>query len=81
MKRTILTLAVLGGFAALAAPAIASAYCTGYQDGYRAGFCANKLNCYSVIAPGCPSGNWDRNTYQDGYNRGYAAGVAAARRS
>ena len=79
MRRTIIALAMLT--MAAAGPAIASGYCQGYQDGYRAGFCAVKQPCYNVSAPGCPSGSWDRNTYEDGYSRGYAAGAAAARRS
>ena len=81
MRRMVLALSMLAGLAALAGPAIASAYCDGYQAGYKAGFCEGKLSCFGGQASGCPGSNYAPNNYQAGYNRGYADGAAAARRS
>ena len=81
MKGKLLALAIVGGFAALAGPALATAYCDGYQAGYKAGFCAEKLVCYGGNPPGCPASHYAVDNYQTGYNRGYSDGAAAARRS
>jgi hypothetical protein len=81
MRRTIITLSALLGLAVLAAPAIASGYCEGYQVGYKAGFCEGKPVCYAGYPNGCPGSNSTPNDYQAGYARGYSDGRAAARRS
>ena len=81
MRRTLLALAMVGGFAALTGTALATAYCEGYQAGYKAGFCAERLVCYGGNPSGCPSAAFDADNYQTGYNRGYRDGSAAARRS
>jgi hypothetical protein len=81
MRRTILALTMLAGFAALTGPAVASAYCDGYQAGYKAGFCAQKSPCWGGTPSGCPASNYALNTFQEGYDRGYRDGATAARRS
>jgi hypothetical protein len=67
--------------AALTGPALASEYCRGYQDGYKAGYCANKSPCWGGVPSGCPSSPYDQNNYQAGYNRGYRDAAAARRGS
>ena len=81
MRRTILAMSMLAGFAALAGPAIASSYCDGYRDGYKSAFCAGRPVCFDGTPRGCPGDPYAPNTYQAGYNRGYSDGAAAARRS
>lgn len=78
MKRTLLALTMLAGLAVVAAPAIASNYCAGYQAGYKAAFCAGKQMCDGTPR-GCPSDPYAPNTYQAGYDRGYRDGSAARR--
>lgn len=77
MKRAVFAFAVLGGFAALAGPAIALACC----DGYGAGFCEVRSPCLDGTPRGCPSDPYAPNTYEAGYARGYRDGAAAARRN
>lgn len=81
MKRAVFAFAVLGGFAALAGPAIASACCDGYSAGYRVGFCKVRSPCLDGTPRGCPSDPYAPNTYEAGYARGYRDGAAAARRN
>lgn len=81
MRRAVFVFAMLGGFVALAGPAIASAYCDGYAAGYRAGFCEVKSPCLGGTPSGCPSDPYAPNTFEAGYARGYRDGAAAARRS
>lgn len=77
MKRAVFAFAVLGGFAALAGPAITSACC----DGYGAGFCEVRSPCLDGTPRGCPSDPYAPNTYEAGCARGYRDGAAAARRN
>ena len=47
----------------------------GYEEGWKAGYCYDKANCYSPVSPSPPSPSSGRNSYQDGYNRGFAEGT------
>ncbi|MFH1771358.1 MAG: hypothetical protein ABH872_00905 [Candidatus Omnitrophota bacterium] len=52
-------------------------FCTGYQDGYAAGWCYQDNFCIEPIPPICPIPKIGENGYQDGYNRGFLDGLRA----
>lgn len=65
----------------LAAVAAASAdYSDGYCAGYKAGWCYGSNFCIEPICPIAPIPELGRDSYQDGYNRGFLAGIAAKHR-
>jgi len=75
MKKLIL---VLIGMSMLMAAEI-SAYgdfCSGWNNGYKAGYCYQKGYCLPPIPPLCPFPNLGEDSYDDGYNRGFLAGLS-----
>lgn len=70
-------MSLLGLWAVLvsAAPAGVSGFCEGYKAGYKAGHCYREFACIAPIPPICPIPEIGENTYQDGYNRGFLAGL------
>ena len=69
-------LLVLGALA-LSNIAMGSAFCSGYKDGYKAGYCHQVAMCMAPMAPMCPMPGMGETTYQSGYNRGFLAGLNA----
>ena len=51
-----------------------SAFCQGYQDGYRAGYCYGKIACVAPFSM-CPMAWMGQDTYNDGYNQGFNDGM------
>ncbi len=85
MKRTLrLAIALCAMSAALgvAAPSASSqtGFCAGFADGYGEGYCYQRGMCMRPMTPMCPMQRMGESTYQDGYNRGFAMGMAAQRR-
>lgn len=56
-------------------PVLASPFCDGWTDGYKAGYCYRQSGCIEPLVPLCPLPHLGENTYQDGYNRGFLAGL------
>ena len=52
-----------------------SPYCEGFEEGYKGGYCYRKYSCIAPITPICPIARIGEDTYQDGYNRGFLAGL------
>lgn len=50
-------------------------FCAGYKDGYKAGYCYGQYGCLAPLTPMCPMARLGENTYMDGYNRGFLAGL------
>lgn len=75
--RKLLIFVAAAAFLVLAAPAVASAFCDGYQAGYKAGACYQKYGCIPPIPPICPIARVGESSFQDGYNRGFADGLRA----
>lgn len=61
----------------LASIASASAFCDGWEDGYKARYCYRQYACLPPLVPLCPLPRLGEETYQDGYNRGFLAGLNA----
>ena len=78
MKRIIFALICII-FLFVASEAWASAFCEGWHDGYIAGYCYRKVSCIPPIVPICPIPRIGEDTYMDGYNRGFLAGLNAQR--
>jgi len=57
--------------------AFADAFCDGWEDGYKAGYCYRQYACLEPLVPLCPLPRLGEDTYQDGYNRGFLAGLNA----
>ncbi len=57
--------------------AFANAFCDGWENGYKAGYCYRKFACIEPIVPICPIPRIGENSYQDGYNRGFLSGLNA----
>jgi hypothetical protein len=55
----------------------ATAFCEGWDVGYRQGFCYRQSLCYPPVVPVCPVPHYGEVSYQDGYNRGFLAGLNA----
>ncbi len=75
----ILLVLVLAVPIVLLAPAVAqaSAFCDGWEAGYKAGYCYRQFACLSPLVPLCPLPRLGESTYMDGYNRGFLAGLNA----
>ena len=54
-------------------------YCTGWSDGFCAGYKYNNLYAICPPPPICPIAFIGRDSYADGYQRGMLAGMQAAR--
>jgi hypothetical protein len=52
-------------------------YCTGWDKGYKAGYCYEKgFGCIAPISPICPIPRIDcMEGYKCGYNRGFVKGL------
>jgi len=73
----ILTVLILSG------PSLVKAdggFCSGYKDGYAAGWCYQDNFCIEPIPPICPIPKIGENGYVDGYNRGFLDGLHARSR-
>lgn len=58
-------------------PTPATAFCDGWDNGYYAGWCYDDpYGCLAPMAPPCPYPEYDRDSYQDGYNRGLLKGMS-----
>jgi hypothetical protein len=79
MKKAIFIVILVIILLSLSSLAFASDFCEGYQDGYAVGYCYHQFACIKPISPICPIPNIGENTYQDGYNRGFLAGLNARR--
>jgi hypothetical protein len=56
--------------------AYGSGFCEGWAAGYSAGYCYGKgYGCVKPVTPVCPVARVGEDTYQDGYNRGFLAGL------
>lgn len=75
VMRTIIVAVLL----VLAVAAHASDYCAGWNDGFIAGYCYQKVGCIEPIVPICPIPKIGEDGYQDGYNRGFLAGLSRQR--
>lgn len=53
-----------------------SGYCTGWEKGYKSGYCYEIENCVEPVVPVCPIPNIGDKSEQDGYNRGFTEGKA-----
>jgi len=81
MKKIIFLLVLIGLFSVGQLSATAdSGFCSGYQNGYAAGWCYQDNFCIPPIAPLCPIPRIGENGYQDGYNRGLVDGMQARSR-
>lgn len=71
MKKIFATLLLLSALTVYAA----TGFCEGWSDGYKAGYCYQQYGCIPPIVPICPIPNIGEDSYQDGYNRGFLAGL------
>jgi hypothetical protein len=64
----------------VSASAFGSAFCEGWEDGYKVGYCYRQTyGCIQPIPPICPIPRTGEDNYQGGYNRGLLAGLNAQR--
>lgn len=75
MRHVLMLAVVLAGSPAAAQ----SAFCEGFEAGYKAGACYGKTYCTPPFPPVCPFPRVGEDSYQDGYNRGFLSGVADQR--
>lgn len=55
-------------------------YCDGWNTGYEVGACYQRsVGCVPPVPPLCPLPEMGADSYQDGYNRGFLAGLARGR--
>lgn len=53
-----------------------SDYCSGFEYGFKQGYCYQKTNCITPLTPLCPIRNYnEKNTFEDGYNKGFITGI------
>jgi len=57
----------------------AATFCDGWEEGYIAGFCNKRTNCSEPLTPVCPAPLPGKDTYKDGYDLGFPAGLNAWR--
>jgi hypothetical protein len=74
MKRLLCAIIAVLLWASVAA---SSSFCAGWADGYRAGYCYQRVSCISPIVPICPLPRIGEGSYGDGYDRGFLAGMRA----
>jgi hypothetical protein len=80
MKRIIHALTLLIVFTLFTSNSFAqSKFDQGFNDGYKQGFCHEKVNCIPPIPPiaPIPTVSEDLDSHQDGYNRGFKMGLEA----
>ena len=47
-------------------------YCDGWDEGYRRGWCSQRVNCiFDTVVPVCPVPEVNLTTYKDGFDRGF----------
>ena len=52
-------------------------FCNGWRNGYVEGYCYNSRGvCLTPIVPICPLPGISGNSYSEGYNRGFLAGLS-----
>ena len=54
-----------------------SAFSTGYEKGYKEGYCYEDFGCIAPNAPIAPNPKIGYDSYQDGYNKGFIDGKSA----
>lgn len=54
-------------------------FCSGYNAGYKQGYCYGKHYCLAPIVPICPIPDIGYSTFNDGYNRGFVDGLGDQR--
>jgi len=56
---------------------VSDPYCTGWSDGYAAGYCYNRPVCASPPAPLCPGLYlaMEKDAYREGYGAGFVRGI------
>jgi hypothetical protein len=59
--------------------AMAGTFCDGWDEGYTAGYCYKRTNCSEPLVPVCSAPSEGKNTYKDGYDLGFPAGLNAWR--
>ena len=52
-----------------------SAFCEGWEEGYKSGWCYEIVNCYEPYVPMCPYPDWGEDHWKGGYNRGFVQGM------
>ena len=50
-------------------------FCSGWNDGYSAGYCYEEDFCIPPILPICPVPFVGKDTYEDGFERGFTEGL------
>lgn len=60
--------------------AVASGFCEGWENGYKSGYCYEKVNCLEPLVPLCPLPRLNEDSFKGGYERGFLAGLSAQRR-
>jgi hypothetical protein len=64
----------------IAAMYFSADFCKGWENGYCEGWRYVKgVDVVCPVAPVCPTPDYNRTTYNDGYNKGYRAGSKAAK--
>ena len=58
---------------------MAATFCDGWEEGYKAGYCYKRANCSEPLVPVCTPGSPGKDTYKDGYDLGFPAGLNAWR--
>jgi hypothetical protein len=58
---------------------MANTFCDGWEEGYKAGYCYKHANCSEPLVPVCPAPFSGKDTYKDGYDLGFPAGLNAWR--
>jgi hypothetical protein len=58
---------------------MADTFCNGWEKGYIDGYCYKRANCSEPLVPVCSPTSSGKNTYKDGYDLGFPAGLNAWR--
>ena len=67
MKRLIILIALI----LMSTTDNSTAYCEGWNNGYKEGWCYEIYSCIEPIPPICPIPRVGFESYRDGYNRGF----------
>lgn len=55
--------------------AYGSDFCRGFKQGYKEGYCYQRVHCLEPLPPLCPLPGFGEKTWMDGYNRGFIIGM------